>query len=114
LTRLAGYALAGLGIVLMILAVVIGFLEGKRITQPDIFDPGWFPVVAVLLLAVVLGGVLPRLAGLKFRGVELSVSPLPPAPEPSPVPLGFAELPSADDGRTGPLSAPRSHDRHPR
>jgi tetratricopeptide (TPR) repeat protein len=93
LTRQAGYALGGLGIALIVLALVVGFVEGSRNPNPDIFDPGWFPVVAALLVAIVLGGVLPRLAGLKFRGMELTVSPLPAVPEPSPVTLGFAEVP---------------------
>jgi tetratricopeptide (TPR) repeat protein len=93
LTQRAGYALGILGLILIIFAVAVGLLEGSRNSEPDIFDPSWFPVVAALLGAMLLGGVLPRLAGLKFRGMELAVAPLPTVPEAAPVTLDFGPVP---------------------
>jgi hypothetical protein len=94
-------------VILIGLAVVMGFLEGRRNPNPDILDPRRFPVVAALLGAVLLGGILLRLARLRFRGWNWRSHPCRPSLEPSRATLSFAELPLLRMAGPAPYAARR-------
>jgi tetratricopeptide (TPR) repeat protein len=94
LAQRVGYVLAGIGLLFVFGAVTLGIVEAAANKSADLFDPRWFPVVGALLAVILLGGLLPRLAGLKLRGMlELSVAPLATVTERPQVRLDFRDVP---------------------
>lgn len=103
LTRRVAYALAAVALVLAAVATTVGFIDAG---QGKTFASSWFPVIGVLLGFTALAGVLPRLAGFKFRGVELAVAPPALQPEPSRVVLNFGPVPLLMMSGLAPYRAP--------
>jgi tetratricopeptide (TPR) repeat protein len=93
LLRRAGYAVMAAATLVLVL-IIIQTIR-LAVTEPA-SKFHWTPMVWYALIAigtVALAGILPRLAGVKFKEVEISIAPRPAAPEAPTPTLDFGRLP---------------------
>ncbi len=93
LLRRAGYAVMAAATLVLVLTIIQAIR--LAVTEPA-SKFHWTPMVWYALIAigvVALAGILPRLAGVKFKEVEISIAPRPAAPEAPTPTLDFGRLP---------------------